>query len=81
MDDAYKIEKNIPIPDEAFASKYAYKKTKYPFDRLEINDSFWVSNTKGKSPIHRYYVARKRHPDRTFLYAKEGDGIRFWRVA
>ena len=42
---SYQIEKNIPFPD-------AFDRSKYPFDRMKIGDSFFV-------PLSHYDGAKK----------------------
>lgn len=76
----FEIEKNVPIPDQAYENTYT---SRYPFSKLAVNDSFIVRGDKKVQTraIQAYYHARKRYPEKSFLYAHEKDGIRFWRVA
>ena len=76
----FEIEKNVPIPDHAYEGKY---NSRYPFPRLEVRDSFVVRGDKKEQlrALQAFYTMRKRYNDKTFLYAREKDGIRFWRVA
>jgi uncharacterized protein (DUF2249 family) len=62
-----KIDKNITIPD---------KRNKYPWDTMEIGDSFYtnsnvrmLTHTRSKVYGHKYSVR------------KEENGFRVWRVA
>jgi len=73
-----KIEKNVPIPNK----KRSGRKTKYPFDKMEIGDSFFTDNIL---PIALYQAAHhwnKRSGNKYRWKAyKEGEfGARIWRI-
>lgn len=70
-----KIDKDIPSPAR---KKGIGRRLKYPYDRLEINDSFYAEN--GISVKVSVCSYNKRHPETEFITAKEGDGVRVWRV-
>ena len=76
----FEIEKNVPIPDAAYEKTHI---SRYPFRQLSVNDSFIVrgDKTTQQKALQAFYNMRKRYNDKTFLYARENDGIRFWRVA
>ena len=76
------IEKNVVIPT-------VHSRYKYPWDKMEINDSVFIHADNGESldklkrrvgPSARYYgnVTGKRF--KTLLMRSE-HGVRVWRVA
>lgn len=71
----FKIQKNVPIPGKA------KKKSKYPFEKMAIGDSF-VAPVK---PAGLYVAARKwakdNNADSRFVVRAEGEGSRCWRAA
>lgn len=74
------IEKGIPIP-----SKYRSKAPKYPLDKLEVGDSFFLETINGRKNttigmcINKY---KKDHPGTDFTTRKiiKPLGIRVWRT-
>ena len=70
----YRIQKNVPLPGKA------KKKSKYPFEKMSVGDSFY---TPGK-PAGLYVAARKwakeNNPEFRFVVRAEGEGSRCWRV-
>ena len=65
-----KIEKGILIPK---------KPNKYPFDKMEIGDSFFVDEKR----INLYQHARKyKNENKKFAFTikEEGTGVRIWRT-
>lgn len=75
----YEIEKGIPIPEKAHAN------CKYPWDKMEVGDSFVVPrNVKprqhDKLRCYASGVGKKR--GQTFYVKPEGEnGFRIWRTA
>ncbi|MGI9535133.1 MAG: hypothetical protein ACR2NW_09290 [Thermodesulfobacteriota bacterium] len=76
------IEKNIPIPADSRGHS-----RKYPFDKMEINDSILIPFENGKSKIKiRNSVSsclgyfRKEHPDLKFTLRTINEGVRIWRT-
>jgi len=63
-----KIEKNVPIP----------RRSKYPLDKLEVGDSFWVraniANIRQISSKVAGVLKRK------FICREEKGGTRCWRT-
>lgn len=70
----FKIQKNVPIPARAKV------KTKYPFDKMSVGDSF----AAGIKPQGLYAAARKwardNKSDARFVVRAEGEGSRCWRA-
>lgn len=74
------IEKGIPVP-----SKYHEKAPKYPLDKMDVGDSFFLEIVNGKKhsslvqTITRY---KKDHPGVDFTTRKitKPLGIRVWRT-
>ena len=64
-----KIDKNIPLPET---------RNRYPFDKLEVGNSFFV---EGKTNINgsRYHYVRKNH-GKKFTTKRENGGLRVWRI-
>ncbi|MBW2569705.1 MAG: hypothetical protein JRE47_10145 [Deltaproteobacteria bacterium] len=80
----YKIEKNIPIYEiKKKTSIIKQKNTKYPFNKMDIGDSFFVPiDSIGRSNITNaasYYNAQKNR-GRYQTRAVYG-GVRCWRIA
>ncbi len=78
---AYKIEEGIPIPLQYRGGS----KKKYPFDDMEIGDSFLVTCIKGKvkSVSASLIGSTRRVPHKSFTtrYIKEEKGVRIWRIS
>jgi len=85
MEQEFVIEKNIPI-----RKKIKPNATNYPFDKMEIGDSFFVkvkngnkltSLASGLSTCAREY-AKRHNLDWKFLVSSytELNGARIWRV-
>lgn len=72
------IDKGIPVP--AHNKKYAKK---YPFQEMEIGDSFLMPLPDGKSPGSLYAAmsgAKKRF-NINLTAARVDGGVRVWRIA
>lgn len=73
----FKIEKGVPVPE-----KLAKGMKKYPFDQLEVGDSFFVPMADNASPSSLFSAiaqARKRLNINLFS-AKVDGGRRVWRT-
>lgn len=74
----FQIEKNVPIPD-----RVAGRAGRYPWDDMEVNDSFFVPGRDALSVPKRKDGKKFRSAKRV---EKDGDGkdvagVRVWRVA
>ncbi|MBA7529769.1 hypothetical protein ES705_21968 [subsurface metagenome] len=76
------IEKDIPIPDACELSR------KYPFQKMNIGDSFTIEATqeninKLRSSVATaaYSWAKRKGDDRKFSTRVNGNEIGVWRVA
>jgi hypothetical protein len=73
------IEKNIPIPNP-FS-----KKRLYPFDKMEVGDSFFVQSDNPKTIQKRLSVAinkyRRENITAKFSMRTVEGGVRCWRIA
>lgn len=78
----YTIEKNIPYPEAPV------KKRKYPFDKMEVSDSFFVSKDKEIS-IKELQMrlnnaacnyCRTHDKSKKFKTAQLEKGVRVWRI-
>lgn len=67
----FKIEHDIPIPPSR-------GRTKYPFDQMQVGDSF-LSRSHGVTSATGYYA--KLHPGVKFRQRKVSGGWRVWRIA
>lgn len=69
------IEKNIPI-------KKRGKKQLYPFDTMEVGDSFFAEGKKRNSVYIscREMLERRGMTDRKFTFSVEENGVRVWRI-
>ena len=82
-----KIEKNVPIPDKC-PNDGRGKKSKYPFEKMEVGDSFLHDEPYSHAAQTRLHNAARNfknyHRDKfdwKFTVRKvEGNKIRVWRV-
>ena len=78
----YKIEKNIPI----IGSKSGFgrpKKYQFPFDDMDIGDSFFLYGTTRTPEIAsaKFDMTKlHRKSNKRFASRKYTDGVRFWRI-
>ena len=68
----YEIEKNVEIPELK-----RFRKSKYPFDQMEVSQSFKV---EGKNPSSSVSQQNKRNPEKHFISRREGRNFRVWRI-
>lgn len=77
MENEFKIEKGVPIPPRKIQSKY-------PWDQMDIGDSFFVPSTSGyklsKIQSNAYAYGIKITPKRKFVIRTLEKGFRIWRV-
>ena len=66
------IEKNIPISNDG-------RLCKYPFDQMEVGDSFFVPKDEAEKARSSAWKYAKRKGMR-FETRKEKDGARIWRT-
>jgi hypothetical protein len=60
------------------------KRTKYPWDQLEVGDSFFVPCAPEKMPVLATSLTasgNRRVKDYRITTRREKDGIRVWRIA
>ena len=69
----FTIEKNVPMPKTSRVSKY-------PFDKLEVGDSFLVAGGK-KGTVAAAANAAAKRLERKFTVRVVEDGVRVWRIA
>jgi hypothetical protein len=67
-----KIEKGVPIPRRG-------NNTKYPWDKLEPGDSFFIAGKK-TSQISGSFVSAKRRLGIRLTARAENGGTRIWRL-
>lgn len=77
----FKIEKGIPIP--------THKKIKYPFDEMEVGDSFLIeciNDPRKKKHIQSYVASvlnrynKQEQKTMKIKTRREKEGLRVWRV-
>ena len=68
----YFIEKGIVVP-KRWGSKY-------PFEEMEVGDSFFAKANSGSLLTMAKYFIKKNKNDWKFVSRKEGDGVRIWRT-
>lgn len=71
----YKVDKNIPIPE-----KTIFCNRKYPFNEMQIGDSFLVKNKSMPVVSAAKSGFVKKNPNYQFTMRKVKDGIRVWRI-
>lgn len=71
----YTIEKNIPIPTEAGATRASY-----PFHQMEVGDSF-TAPVSERARINNAICGHKKRHGAVFSVRTLGDGtVRVWRI-
>jgi hypothetical protein len=70
-----KIDKNIPVNQDGRGRKQIY-----PFDTLDVGDSFFVKNKTSRDISGSINQARKKHPKKKFKSLTLQDGVRVWRI-
>lgn len=70
----FKIEKNIPIPDKLFQSKY-------PYAKMEIGDSFLIKTSKTIEQTNSSTSYAAKRLNMKFTSRTVDGGIRIWRKA
>ena len=73
MEQMYEISKDVPLPEPI-------KRHNYPYEDLQVGESFWVSGISMQS-LCNSNRRKSKLLDRKFVCRKEGDGVRVWRVA
>lgn len=71
----FKIEKGVPI----ITGRRANTGGKYPFEKLEIGDSFLVPN-KTTNTFGSFLSYWSRRLKRKFISRKVEGGVRVWRI-
>ena len=71
----YEIEKNVEMP-----RLRAGKEPKYPFENMEVGDSFFVEGGNLPSIRSSAAYARKRYNAGKFKSTEMDGGVRCWRV-
>ena len=66
------ITKKVPLPE-------IRERNVYPYDEMEIEDSFYVENVNAQNIFNCNYK-RNKLGDKKFIARKEGNGVRVWRV-
>ena len=85
------ISNHIPVPAKKIPAVRKGRKARYPFDALEVGQSFFVMNAclskqsrKEGQIVFSAVPARKRFPDRKFVCRAVEEhgvsGVRVWRV-
>ena len=72
----YAIEKNIAVPPPT----PKFVPCDYPWEQMEIGDSFFVPDKQHKRVAASAYYARKKYGRAFITKAVEG-GVRAWRIA
>lgn len=68
----FKIDKNIPMPTRRYS--------KYPFNEMEVGDSFFVEGKSNALLSIAKYFAKSQKLDWKFTVRKEVNGTRIWRI-
>ena len=70
--ESYKIDKNVPMPGVGSLGIY-------PWDKMEVGDSFLVKGKNAASVRTVVWFAGKQH-GRKFSTRTVDDGVRVWRI-
>lgn len=73
-----KIDKDVPIPPDN-------KNKRFPFDKMEVGDSFLYSESNNESAVRNACMLWKGYVKRAgldwkFTVRKMDEGVRIWRV-
>jgi len=75
----FKIESGIPIPSNARSGR-----TKYPLDKLQVGNSFFVpivSDLKKAKNLRVTFSARAKKKGISIVSIADETGVRVWRTA
>ena len=72
IDFMYEITDAVPIPQPI-------KRHNYPYEQMQVGESFWVNGISMQSICNANRRQSKRLK-RKFVCRGEGDGVRVWRV-
>lgn len=72
MEQVYEITKAVPIPAPL-------KRHNFPYEQLQVGESFWVTGMSMAS-VANANLRNSKRLGRKFICRKEGDGVRVWRV-
>ncbi|NBU71317.1 MAG: hypothetical protein EBS53_07700 [Bacteroidetes bacterium] len=68
----YEIDKNVPIPAPSKAARF-------PYEALDVNDSFKVTGVSLQSVCNSNYRMSKK-TGKKFIARAEDGGVRVWRT-
>lgn len=75
------IDKNIEIP-KSERKPYKRRESKYPFDKMEIGDSFLVPAGMNFLNLRQAIMRRKKTtPEEKYKTRQTKEGRRVWRIA
>jgi hypothetical protein len=74
---SYEIEKNVPMKQKVERAKF---KRKYPFDDMEIGDSFLVATENREKVRVASYIEGIRKHKLFKVTLDEDDNVRCWRL-
>ena len=77
---AIKISKNHPVPDYDKNKKSRGRPPKYPFDDMEVGDSFLAEGQDWDDGGRCAANNHGRRKNKRFIARKQENGIRIWRV-
>lgn len=78
-----KIERGVPIPPPA-RSRSAERQNKYPFDTMEVGDSFFVATKADETSAgiqRRLTACAAMHKPMRYATRRVDGGVRCWRIA
>lgn len=75
---AIKIEKNVPLPIRV---RRGGRKTLYPWDVMDVNDSFVFPKTTKKATASSLAYRTGKISGKKFAIRDVAEGIRCWRLA
>lgn len=79
-DNAYPIEKGIPIPKQGTYRVPLLKAAPYPFKNMEVGDSFFVGDGTHRNVNQSIRYWQGKLKGRRFTQRRFGHGIRVWRT-
>lgn len=68
----FRIESNVPAPA-------VLPKSKYPFSRMEVGDSFFIPDDKIRDRVYAAANSYGKARGQKYIVRKYGDGYRCWR--
>lgn len=75
-----RIQKRVPIPVVKPRGPGGRRPPRYPWDKMEVGDSFLFPPEIGRASYAAAIQASRMNPGKTFVAYKTDEGFRCWRT-